>query len=334
MSKALKAAEPAGIIEENRTPQLIAAEIRSIDSQTREFVLRSAIEIGHRLTEAKELVAHGEWGSWLEKNVSYSQSTANNFMRIATEYGKTSSQVLSNLSYTKAVALLGVPAEEREDFAEKHDVEKMSSRELQAAIKEKQELERKLKESQQQAEQERVAREALAASVAEMEAQQKAHDELVQKLNADIEAAKASKDDQVAQKAKEQLKKAKDELTEKTKRVKELEEQLKNTPIDVPKIEIPKETQEELEALRKREQELAAITRQKEEEAAKQITEMKELLEKNNNTAAIKVTVCFENLKTNFNDLLKSINEVKNEEEKQRFKAAIGKLCDMIKGMV
>ncbi|WP_268594084.1 DUF3102 domain-containing protein [Paenibacillus alvei] len=63
-----------------RSAEVIAAEIRSIDLKTREIVLRSVIEIGKRLNEAKDLVNHGEWGTWLEANVHYSQSTANNFM--------------------------------------------------------------------------------------------------------------------------------------------------------------------------------------------------------------------------------------------------------------
>ncbi|WP_144251287.1 DUF3102 domain-containing protein, partial [Mycobacterium tuberculosis] len=70
--------------------------------------------IGGKLIEAKELVTHGEWGTWLQNNVNYSQSTANNFMRVATEYSD--SQVFANLSYSQAVALLAVPSEEREQF--------------------------------------------------------------------------------------------------------------------------------------------------------------------------------------------------------------------------
>lgn len=144
-----------------RSAEVIAAEIRSIDAQTREIVLRSAIEIGNRLNEAKELVAHGEWGPWLEANVHYSQSTANNFMRIAEEYGS-NFQAIENLTYTKALALLGVPADEREQCAQENDVDNMSARELQQAIKEKKQLEKELRKIQQAAEKDRKERESLA----------------------------------------------------------------------------------------------------------------------------------------------------------------------------
>jgi hypothetical protein len=144
-----------------RTPNIIAVEINSIKEQTRKMLLFNSIEIGRRLVEAKEMIPHGEWGNWLEISVEYSQSTANNLMRIFEEYGSNQitffddnakSQALGNLSYTQAVALLGIPADEREDFIQEHDIDNMSTRELQQAVKEKQELELKLKEAEKEAE--------------------------------------------------------------------------------------------------------------------------------------------------------------------------------------
>jgi hypothetical protein len=129
-----------------RTADVIAAEINGIKAQTRTVLLCGSIEIGRRLTEAKDMIDHGKWGKWLEKSVDYSQSTANNLMRIFNEYGadqiplfgdNSKSQALGNLSYTQAVALLGVPAEEREAFIEKNDAAAMSTRELQQAIKDR-----------------------------------------------------------------------------------------------------------------------------------------------------------------------------------------------------
>lgn len=135
--------QSAEIVSE-RTPEIVAAEIRQIADQTRKMVLNSSIEIGKRLCEAKEMVPHGEWTAWLEKNVDFSQSSANNFMKIYTEYGdiqgelwgaSAKSQAFGNLSYSQAVALLAVPAEEREEFVKENHVEDMSTRELQEAIK-------------------------------------------------------------------------------------------------------------------------------------------------------------------------------------------------------
>lgn len=137
----------------------IAAEIRYLDANAKRIMLGHAIEIGNRLIEAKQLVEYGQWGNWLKENLDYSQSSANNFMRIAQEYGaaqmglfgpEADSQTLGNLPYTKALKLLAIPEEEREEFVEANDVEHMSTRELDKAIaeakQEKEWAERKLNE--------------------------------------------------------------------------------------------------------------------------------------------------------------------------------------------
>lgn len=135
----------------------VTLEIRTLHRQAQQVVLSYAIEIGKRLTEAKELVEYGTWGTYLKEELGYSQSTANNFMRIYDAYGKdqqslfggeAKSQTLGNLTYTKALALLAVPDEEREEFVESHDVEGMSTRELEAAIRERDEAKAALEAAQ------------------------------------------------------------------------------------------------------------------------------------------------------------------------------------------
>ena len=133
-------------IQAGRTPEIIAAEIRALSGQ----VLGSIIEIGRRFTEAKELIPYGSFGAWVD-GTGYSLSTANNFMRIFREYGgqtslfgsEAESQTLGKLSYTKALALLAVPAEEREQAAVELDAEHISTRELEKAIKERDEAKKK-----------------------------------------------------------------------------------------------------------------------------------------------------------------------------------------------
>lgn len=118
-----------------RNAAMIADEINGIKEHVRTTAVQGAIEIGRRLHEAKALVAYGEWERWLEENVNYSTSTAQNLMRIADEYGRKETQALAEISYTQAVALLRLPAEEREQFVQEHDMDGMSTRELQAEIK-------------------------------------------------------------------------------------------------------------------------------------------------------------------------------------------------------
>ena len=156
-----------------RTLEVVTQEIRYLDTQAKRLVLGHAIEIGRRLEEAKALVPYGEWGEYIEKQLDYSQSTANNFMRIFAEYGAAQqslfgpvaeSQTLGKLSYTKALKLLAIPREERESFAEAVDAEHLSTRELDQAIRERDEA-RKAQEAAEAREKE--AREEL-AETAEM----------------------------------------------------------------------------------------------------------------------------------------------------------------------
>ena len=115
-----------------KTPETLAAEINGIKEQVKGCVLRGAVEIGRRLIECKKLVPHGEWGGWLAEKVDYSERTAQNMMQLAAEYRD--APEMMGLSYTKAVLLLSLPQEERKEFAETHDMEEMSTRELQAEI--------------------------------------------------------------------------------------------------------------------------------------------------------------------------------------------------------
>lgn len=132
-----------------RTVETVTLEIRTLQRQAQQIMLGYAVEIGRRLEEVKAILPHGQWGDYLKNEVDYSQSTANNFMRIYREYGaaqqslfggEAKSQAFANLTYTKALRLLAIPnEEEREQFMVEHDVEGMSNRELDKALKEREE---------------------------------------------------------------------------------------------------------------------------------------------------------------------------------------------------
>ena len=105
------------------------------------------VQIGRRLEEAKQLVPQGEWLAYLDKELGYKPSTAQNYMRIAREFGdgqvglsgKTPGDFFGNLGYSQLLPLLGLPEEEREQLAEEHDLAGMSSREIQALVRERDE---------------------------------------------------------------------------------------------------------------------------------------------------------------------------------------------------
>lgn len=122
----------------------IADVTRDIRIKTGQFLL-DAIEIGRLLYEAKAMVPQGGWMQYVEEELPFSQSWANNYMRLYKEYGGEqlsifgNSQATAKLSPTQALELLALPAHEREEFMESHDVETMSTRELKQAIRERDE---------------------------------------------------------------------------------------------------------------------------------------------------------------------------------------------------
>jgi len=138
-----------------RTASTIAAEIRTIHDQARNMLLMYVVEIGKRLVEAKALVDHGEWCNYLQQELGYKQSTANNYMKIYRDYSENgvlaNSQTFGNLGYSQALALLALPAGDRETFVQEHDVESMSARELKQAIKERDEARQALAEAKEAA---------------------------------------------------------------------------------------------------------------------------------------------------------------------------------------
>ncbi len=70
---------------DNRLP-ILAADIRAADGRCRrsaEEAAGAAVEAGHKLIEAKGLLAHGAWGVWLQDHAGLSDRTAQRYMQLA-----------------------------------------------------------------------------------------------------------------------------------------------------------------------------------------------------------------------------------------------------------
>lgn len=209
----------------------IACEINAIKRTTAQNVLASAIEIGRLLCEAKQRVSHGEWGAWLRDNVSYSVSNANNMMRLYRErekmqqidmFGNNDLNMFEGLSLSHAIALLDVPAEERREFIEENNVSEMSVRELQAAIRAKEEAEEREKEALSEAEELKRQNEQMEQAVAEANEELFSLKTSVQGLKDDerkaLEAELKAKYKAEADKKIENAKKAADKKLEEAKK--------------------------------------------------------------------------------------------------------------------
>ena len=212
-----------------RTVDVIAAEINALTTT----MLTSIIEIGRRMVEAKEMLPHGQFGPWLKANTPYSTSTANNYMRLFEAYGsqqkslfgaEVNCQTFGNLSPSKALALLELPAEERETFVIANDVESMSTRELQRVIKERDEARKQAAQAEADKNTAEQARAKMEADMKEASALLEAGAQERRELQEKLKGAKDMRDEMAGY------------LRERTDEVKELRaeiRQLQDRPVEV-----------------------------------------------------------------------------------------------------
>lgn len=310
-----------------RTPEVIAAEIITIRDNAAKVLLSASIEIGDRLKEAKEKVPFGEWSAWLEDNFSYSQSTANNLMAIATEYKdsqinmlseKSKAELYGKLSYSQAVALLPLSETEREEFVETHDVENMSVRDINAALKAQKEAEDKVAELENK-----------------MSESDKSYRDKIDKLNAYIEEQKEAirlaqkvevvgmTDEQVEIERKKAAAKAKKQLD---RQIADLTAELKEAKADAEKIEeeaakLRKESSEKLETEISKRLEKVEAEKNAEIEALKK----KASLGADKNLA--KFGVLFEEYQRKFSELIATLEKIEDDTIKEKLRTGLSQIA-------
>ena len=214
----------------------LATEINTIKRSTQRLMMEAAISIGQRLVEVKTAVGHGHWGKWLLENVDYSERTAQNLIRLYEEYGRGEKslfggggdpQLVSDLTVTQAVALLGIKdADERAEFIEKNDVAAMTKRELEAAIKERNEAREELAAAREAAENGEKAEKKIEALKKKLSKASEEKDEALKEGVKELAAQKAQMEALRAE-IKEMKEKAGGGSAEDKARIEELEAELK-----------------------------------------------------------------------------------------------------------
>ena len=131
--------------KEGRDIEVITQEILDAKRRGGEAILT----IGRCLTEAKQTIPHGEWLPWLNERVEFSERTARNFMRLSRECSNR--PALADLGASKALMLLALPDSERDQFMEDHNVIDMSARQLEQAIKDRDEARKAAETAQAEA---------------------------------------------------------------------------------------------------------------------------------------------------------------------------------------
>ena len=251
-----------------RTPEMIAGEINLIKEQVRSTALQASIEIGRRLQEAKGLVPVGDWHMWLQENVDYSVRTAQNLMALAAECDAGRGASLEKFPYSKAVLLLSMPQDERDEFVDGHDIDSMSVRELKAQLDQLKEKNNELQISMDEllADQnaDQSAAEGMKAEIADLK-------EKLRKATQAVEQAKEmsrgmqQQSKEAADKLRRDLKAAQDETAhvkaQAESEKKQLEKALKDAGQPVIQQVTPPDVLQELEALR------AKAARSEEEQA-------------------------------------------------------------------
>ena len=327
-------------IESGNRLQQLAVEIITFDRQAKITAVSCAIEIGERLLEAKDLVPHGEWGKWLKENVNYSQSTANNLMRLYKEYGNnqgslfttvTNSQAIMNLDVSKALALTVLPPEEREEFVAEHDVEQMSTRDLKEALQENRELKRQLEEKDKQVKETSAQ---LDTAITERQKMQERLNKTVNQ-NAGYEKSLQVKID-AAKKLEQEKKAAEEKRRESEQKVQQLQRQ-----IDALKEQNPQPDQQmigqlraeaEKQAQQQFQEQIEKLTQEKEraEQKAQQAEERNRQLESKASSVQSKELIVFDEKFKAFQDNYNQLNSLIAKMED----ATAGKVREAVKKLL
>lgn len=194
--------------------------------------LMMATEIGRRLITVKDRLPHGSFENWCSDNLNFSKRKAERMMLIAKKADDENSilaktTTLSDLSISKAFAILSAPEDIAAEVVETSDIDDMTVRELQEQID-------KLKEEKK-------------------EAEEKA-DWAQTQLDLEIETGE-EKVREAQEKKDQELAKAKAQITSLKEHIEELKGEVKGSS-----------DQEEIEKLKKQIEKLEAAAKQKETE--------------------------------------------------------------------
>lgn len=276
-----------------------AARINAIKDTVRRTTLQAAVEIGRELLAVRGAVPQGRWLRWLSENVDYSERTAQNLIALCETYGKGGNpQALADLSYTQAVALLGLPAEQREALIESGAAAEMSTRELEGEVK-------RLREENARQQLTLAELEAEARRAGEEASGQRAK---VKDLNQTVRELKKNSADAVTR-----MDAAREQAADAVKRAGETDEKLRAARARI----------EELEA---REPEVQVVT-EIPKDVAEELERLREMRRRAPSEAVVRLRAGYERLLSDFEAVKAGLVKVKAEDEKtaEAYRAALEK---------
>lgn len=319
-----------------RDIEAVTFEIISLRDMTANFMAKSAFEIGQRLVEAKELLPHGEWGKWLSERVQFSHRTANRFMQVYTEFSNSSA--LTNLTFNQLTELLALPPEEREEFVQQNDVENMTTRELQQAIKERDEAREEARRAQEEVEAGRQAVEdAKVLQEASWQAKSDAEERIRVAERRAAESAKEAEEAKAAAKQKQQkaidaaVKKATEEMKATLAEVNE-DNQSKEQALQDLEKELADAKAEAQTAADDAAEEAREAIRAEMAEKDRHIADLERKLNFAGNSAIQKFGVFLEQLHATYNALLAAVEDVEDPDQQVHLRSAVSKVLETFAG--
>lgn len=325
-----------------RDIEVITREILDAKRQAGENILT----IGRGLIEAKSFLSHGEWLIWLEERVDFSERAAQRFMRLAREYSNPTA--LSDLGATKALMLLAIPAEGREEFisaphlvdGEEKTVIDMTSRELETVIKERD-------AALKAAEQARADQKAADEAREKMSTDMALANERIADLNAELEARSSA-----AKEAKDVAAQLEKELEELRSRPVDVAVAVDDAAVDAArkeaeaamqaKLDKAKKAQAKAEADKKAAENAKAKAQQELEQAKAEARSIREQAERAEKKAAIAANEDLVLFRTLFDQIQEHMNKLggvlmktrnKDPEAAGPLQKALLALADKIKGV-
>lgn len=325
-------------------------ELSNIDTLTTEILVYkqqtalNIIEIGKRLKQVKEQLSHGEWLSYLKDKVDFSAVTAQRFMRCAEEFSNTTPA--SYLPASHMFELLTLSPEQREEIMQENEVAELSRQKLREIVKAKKDTEKQVEDFKLKAAQLEDERDDLKEEFSHMK--ENVEQLIKERQRMQVEQAKLEEENQnykeTIEQAGETYQQYAKKLDVKNALIQELSEKIENAKYSTHDDTAVKEltaklnqAQDEIKILNEKlnqpiEVEPVTVEKVIEKIPETTLTELNELKEKvkslENNSgsqedkAIVKYRICFESIKTNFNQLLQTLSELTAGETQDKYKKA------------
>lgn len=152
-----------------RKEEQLPVVLEGLARQGQMFLSSAAMNLmqyGRVLCEAKLLVPRGQFEKWVKENFQMSERTAQQYMAVWKRFGGKAG--FETVKFSSLSKMLALPEGKEEDFAKENDLEEMTAREVDRAVKAALEAQRVKTQVDRAALEERVRRETIALSAEEI----------------------------------------------------------------------------------------------------------------------------------------------------------------------